>query len=89
MDYKKNWFSKAIKYREIVLKTELLGSCHYFDVHTENIHYTRLRLIKDVNHLHQVYHRGDKSNAPSYIAHPNMIMKCSFRDYENEISISD
>lgn len=46
MDYKKNRFSKAIKYREIVLKTELLGSCHYFDVHTENIHYTRLRLIK-------------------------------------------
>lgn len=81
MDYKKNWFSKAIKYREIVLKTELLGSCHYFDVHTENIHY--------MNHLHQVYHRVDKSNAPSYIAHPNMIMKCSFRDYENEISISD
>lgn len=89
MDYKKNWFSKAIKYREIVLKTELLGSCHYFDVHTENIHYTRLRLIKDVNHLHQVYHRVDKSNAPNYIAHLNMIMKCSFRDYENEISISD
>lgn len=45
-NYKKNWFLKVIKYREIVLKMEFLGSCYYFDVYIENIYYIRLCLIK-------------------------------------------